>query len=148
MTSPALKRIQSTYQQINYDTLQDGILKTLYTDDAEFIDPFHHLKGLGAIETYFIKLYQNVSDIAFAYGPAGQIEHLAWQEWTMTIRHPKLAKGAPVAVPGITRFELINDKIIVHRDYFDAGALLYEQIPVLGSIIRTLKQRMGQNNGS
>lgn len=148
MTSAMLEQIQSTYQKINRDTLQQGILRTLYADSAEFIDPFHHLKGVNSIEAYFIKLYQNVTDISFQYGHCGQIEQVAWQEWTMTLQHPRLAKGSPIAVPGMTRFELSDQKIIVHRDYFDAGALLYEQVPVLGSIIRTLKHRMGQSNGS
>ena len=28
-------------------------------------------------------------------------------------------------------------------DYFDAGALLYEHVPVLGRIVSWLKRRMG-----
>jgi limonene-1,2-epoxide hydrolase len=144
--SPMLAQIQSTYQRINRDTLKAGILRTLYADSAEFIDPFHHIQGIANIEAYFSQLYQNVTDISFQYGLSGQLEQNAWQEWHMTVRHPKLAKGAPIIVAGITQFKLEHDKIVVHRDYFDAGALLYEHVPILGSVIRTLKQRMGQRS--
>lgn len=143
-----LEHIQDTYQKINRETLSTGILHTLYCESAEFIDPFHHLKGIQAIEAYFIKLYQNVTEIHFQYGHCGQLGDLAWQEWTMTLRHPRLAKGSPIAVAGMTQFKLQDSKILLHRDYFDAGALIYENVPFLGSVVRTLKQRMGQGNGS
>jgi hypothetical protein len=33
-------------------------------------------------------------------------------------------------------------KICYHRDYYDLGALLYERIPILGSLIRSIKARL------
>ncbi len=33
-------------------------------------------------------------------------------------------------------------KICHHRDYYDLGALLYERIPVLGKLIRSIKARL------
>ncbi len=145
--NPVLDHIQTTYQNINRDTLDSGILQTLYAESAEFIDPFHHLVGLAEIESYFKQLYANVVSISFQYGHCGQLGDIAWQEWVMTLQHPKLAKGQPVAVSGITQFKLQDNKIVRHRDYFDAGALLYENVPILGRVIRTLKQRMGQGHG-
>jgi hypothetical protein len=35
-----------------------------------------------------------------------------------------------------------HDTVFYHRDFFDAGAMLYEQLPVFGSIIAWLKRRM------
>ena len=35
-----------------------------------------------------------------------------------------------------------DDKIIVHQDFFDGGAMLYEHLPVMGWAIRKLKERM------
>jgi hypothetical protein len=32
--------------------------------------------------------------------------------------------------------------VYLHRDYFDAGALLYEHLPVLGTLIGWLKRRL------
>ncbi|MBM3418431.1 MAG: transcriptional regulator [Bacteroidetes bacterium] len=31
-----------------------------------------------------------------------------------------------------------------HRDYFDLGEMVYEQIPVFGKIIKTMKSRMAK----
>jgi hypothetical protein len=33
--------------------------------------------------------------------------------------------------------------VCLHRDYFDLGAMLYEQLPLLGAVVRTLKGRLG-----
>jgi hypothetical protein len=32
--------------------------------------------------------------------------------------------------------------VVRHRDYFDAGALLYQHVPVVGSMIRWLHRRI------
>ena len=34
-------------------------------------------------------------------------------------------------------------KVCQHRDYFDLGAMLYEQLPLLGPVVRTIKMRLG-----
>jgi hypothetical protein len=36
-----------------------------------------------------------------------------------------------------------KDTVYCHREYFDAGALHYEQLPVLGRAMAWLKRRMG-----
>jgi hypothetical protein len=46
-----------------------------------------------------------------------------------------------VTVPGSTHIKY-REKVHYHRDYFDAGALLYEQIPLVGFMIRAIKARV------
>ncbi len=61
--------------------------------------------------------------------------------WTMTYRHPRLRGGAPIRVDGCSHL-LWWDKVYQHRDYFDAGALLYEHLPLMGGAIAWLKRRL------
>ena len=69
---------------------------------------------------------------------------LLWLGWTMTFSHPRLRGGAPVTVEGATRLAFDEEgKVCLHRDYFDLGAMLYEQLPLLGAVVRTLKGRLG-----
>ena len=67
-------------------------------------------------------------------------------EWTMRYAHKKLNKGDAMTVHGMSWLRFTGQapdlKIIHHRDYFDAGQMLYEQLPILGSVIRILKKRM------
>jgi len=60
----------------------------------------------------------------------------------MTYRHPRLNGGKDISVQGASRLEFRDGKVIQHRDFFDAGELLYEQVPVLRNVIGLLKRRM------
>ncbi|BBI47777.1 hypothetical protein HORIV_01980 [Vreelandella olivaria] len=61
----------------------------------------------------------------------------------MTFIHPRLAGGKPVEVEGCSALTFADDgRVQRHRDYFDAGAMLYEQLPLMGSAIRWLKKRL------
>jgi len=64
--------------------------------------------------------------------------------WTMFLEHPRLNDGEVIRVEGASYLKTRNGKIYYHRDYFDLGALIYEQIPFLGKFITRIKQRMGQ----
>ncbi|TGG95540.1 nuclear transport factor 2 family protein [Natronospirillum operosum] len=139
-----IEHIQKTYQAINRDSLDDGILRRLYTEDAEFIDPFHHIRGRPALETYFAHLYRNVKSIDFHYGHSVEQDEHIMMEWTMTVRHPRLRGGEPVTVDGCTCFEIRDGQVARHRDYFDGGQMLYENLPLIGRIINAIKKRMGQ----
>ncbi|MFC3852849.1 nuclear transport factor 2 family protein [Salinispirillum marinum] len=139
-----IEHIQRTYQNINAKSLDDGILQQLYTEDAVFIDPFHRIEGRDRLDAYFKQLYRNVRAINFTYGRAVQQDNRITMEWEMRVEHPRLKGGEPVNVSGITCFELEGERVKLHRDYFDAGEMLYENLPVLGRIIRTIKNRMGQ----
>ncbi|WHI49643.1 hypothetical protein P3339_14310 [Microbulbifer sp. MLAF003] len=37
-----------------------------------------------------------------------------------------------------------SDKVFYHEDFYDMGAMVYEQVPLLGSLIRKIKSRLGQ----
>jgi len=61
--------------------------------------------------------------------------------WEMTFAHPQLNKGKSILVPGNSHIKF-DHKIYYHRDYFDTTSMLYEYIPLLGFIIKKIKQRM------
>ncbi len=139
-----IEHIQNTYKAIDADSLKQGILRELYTEDVVFLDPFHRIEGMEALQTYFTQLYKNVHSIDFAYGEAAQHDDIIFMEWAMTLRHPKLRRGSPVQVNGTTRFQIRDGRVCLHRDYMDTAQMLYENLPILGGVIRSIKQRMGQ----
>lgn len=139
-----IEHIQNTYQAINADSLEQGILRDLYTQDVVFLDPFHRIEGLDELQQYFTRLYRNVHSIDFVYGETAQRDDIIFMEWGMTLRHPRLRKGAPVKVDGATRFQVRDGRVCLHRDYMDSAQMLYENLPLLGGVIRAIKQRMGQ----
>jgi hypothetical protein len=61
--------------------------------------------------------------------------------WTMRYAHPRLNKGNEITLEGASHIRY-EEKVYYHRDYFDGGRLLYEHVPLLGSVIKQLKKRM------
>jgi hypothetical protein len=47
-------------------------------------------------------------------------------------------------VDGFSQISFEDNKVKHHRDYFDLGSMLYEQIPVLGLLIKKIKSGLGQ----
>ncbi|MEO4047524.1 nuclear transport factor 2 family protein [Pseudomonas sp. CAU 1711] len=117
-------------------------LGELYSDDVLFRDPLHEIRGLPALQRYFAELYANLDQLDFAFHGHDQIgEGQGYLRWTMTYRHPHLRGGAPLGVDGCSHL-LWRDRVYQHRDYFDAGALLYEHLPLMGGVIAWLKRRL------
>lgn len=115
----------------------------IYAPEVHFSDPLHNVHGLQAMKDYFGELYANIQDLRFEFHQcesmtAGQ----GLLRWTMTYRHPRLAGGRPVSVDGCSCIFFRDELVYRHIDYFDAGALIYEHVPLLGSIIRWLKRRL------
>jgi len=139
--SDFLRRFARQFGELNKDNLQR--LNELYTADVHFTDPLHEVQGIGHLRSYFSELYANVSELRFDfYGFDQTGEGEGYLRWVMSYRHPHLAGGRLIRVEGCSHL-LWSDKVYRHRDYFDAGALLYEHVPVLGRAIAWLKRRMG-----
>ncbi|EWG97873.1 nuclear transport factor 2 family protein [Halomonas sp. BC04] len=122
-------------------------LYQVYTDDVVFTDPLHHIEGREALERYFQGLYENVTECRFEFHDRLRQGTEACVTWTMRLSHPRLARGRPVLVEGCSRLSFSTDdprRVCRHRDFFDAGAMLYEHLPILGPTVRVLKRRLGK----
>ncbi len=117
-------------------------LGELYSDDVLFRDPLHEVRGLPALQRYFAEMYANVGRLHFDFHSFDQVcDGEGYLRWTMHFRHPRLRGGAPISVDGCSHL-LWRDKVYQHRDYFDAGAMLYEHLPLMGGVIAWLKRRL------
>lgn len=137
--SPMVARFVGLFNQLNATNLER--LAELYSEQAEFIDPLHHLAGLAAISDYFAALYANVDECSFELqGHSGQPgDEVIF--WRMGLRHRRLGGGRLILVEGCSHLKY-GQRIDYHRDYFDLGAMLYEQLPLVGTVIRAIKKRV------
>jgi hypothetical protein len=117
-------------------------LEQLYSHDVRFSDPLHEIQGLPALHEYFTELYANVSELGFTFHGYDQVQDgVGYLRWTLHYRHPRLRHGQPIEVVGCS-YLLWHEKVYQHRDYFDAGALLYDHLPLMGAAIGWLKGRL------
>lgn len=119
------------------------LLGDLYSDDISFADPLHEIHGLANLRSYFSELYANVREVQFEFHAFDQVrDGKGYLRWTMTFRHPRLKRGELIAVQGCSHLLWTQGKVFQHRDFFDAGAMIYEHLPVMGRVIRWLKRRL------
>ncbi|RMO68708.1 nuclear transport factor 2 family protein [Pseudomonas syringae group genomosp. 3] len=136
-----LHRFAQGFAALNKDNLDQ--VAELYSEDVSFSDPMHDIHGLAAMQRYFAELYANVRDLHFDFHAFDEVRSgEGYLVWTMSYSHPRLAGGRTIRVEGCSHLKW-RDKVYRHRDYFDAGALLYEHLPIMGRAIHWLKKRLG-----
>lgn len=123
---------------------QTQLIDGFYADDAVFEDPFAQLKGLEAIKKYNVELFENIIEIKFDFGSHLKDKDEESVSWVMHVRHRRVNGGDWVHVPGMTfiRRDPKSQRVTYHRDYYDTGPALYENIPILGWIIRKLRSEI------
>jgi hypothetical protein len=128
------------FENLTKDTLP--LIEEFYHPEVEFIDPVGTIKGSKKITAYYENMYQNVKKIRFDFSDFYEQGDTVVGVWKMTLETDKLNGGKPIIVDGnsVIRFDG-NGKAIYHRDYFDMGVFVYENIPVLGFAIKKIKER-------
>ena len=133
-----IENFKAVYQGLDASNI--SLVKTIYADDIVFVDPFNEVRGLPALVEYFSKLYRNLDSCNFEFLKVYANSTSAMLTWNMEFSHQAF-RNRTVEVPGSTEIHF-DEKINFHRDYFDAGKMIYENIPVLGSAIRYIKRQV------
>ena len=133
--------LMNFYEQFNHERLES--LDTLYTQDVEFRDPVHTMYGILSLKAYMKKLATDLSFYRIRYTDMLAAENQAYLTWEMDYAHPKVNGGEVITVRGMSHIKYTT-RIFYHEDSYEMGALLYEKLPVIGSITTFLKQRLGK----
>ena len=130
------------YQHADLDKLSD-----IYHHDVVFIDPVTRIDGVDALAAYFRSGRKGLLSCRFEFRQIQRFDDRAVLEWDMLMSHRKLNAGQTITVSGVSVLKLEEDtgQIIFHRDYFDLGEMLYENLPVLGWVIRAIKKKATHN---
>ncbi|MEW6175167.1 nuclear transport factor 2 family protein [Stutzerimonas sp. KH-1] len=140
--SAFLQRFAEEFARLNAGNLER--LADLYSADVHFTDPLHEVCGLDELQRYFSELYANVEQLHFEFiGHDLVADGQGYLRWVMSYRHPRLNRGRLISLEGCSLLRWnAEGKVERHRDYFDAGALIYQHVPLLGSAIRWLQRRL------
>ncbi|HEY3982407.1 nuclear transport factor 2 family protein [Cedecea sp.] len=139
-TPSAIQRFVDYYAGL--DKQPPSTLAGLYETDATLIDPFGQHQGLAEIQRYFTHLLARVAYCRFSIDPPLCDGSRFAVTWTMHWSHPRIAGGERLSLPGCSFVDIQNDLIIHQRDYYDAGEMLYEHLPLLGWAVRGVKRRV------
>lgn len=140
-----LTEIQQFFNNFNTDTVH--LADAFYDPDVVFRDPIVELTGRDNLKAYYADMYENVVSIRFDFSGGIEKDEEAVVFWTMELRAKGLKGGEPVLLDGVSHIKFGGKagKAVYHRDYFDMGAFVYENVPVLGSIVRYTKKRLSKH---
>lgn len=139
--SETLNRFEKLFNNLSSENIHD--IHSLYSDDVSFQDPFSKMEGLDQLAKYFTGAYANVLSCQFDFGDPVINGKNVCIPWVMRLRHKRIRNGRQVNVDGISQLRIHKGRVTAHRDYFDAGQLLYENLPVLGKAIRWIRSHAG-----
>lgn len=125
------------------ENVREETLRTLYASDLVFKDPTNYLSGVDDFISHTLSLYSHVIYCEFDFDEENLITapEKASIPWVMKLAHKKLNRGREFSVRGVSIVRY-NDKIFFQEDFYDLGAAVYEQVPVLGSIVKKLRLGM------
>lgn len=133
-----IDKIKSIFNQFNGRNTE--ILDQLYEDDVSFQDPVISIKGLAKLSKYYAHAYKNVHFIKFEFQNFICDQDQIVAVWTMTAQVRGLNFAKPFHVEGVSVFKFsAGNKLIFHRDYFDLGQMVYENVWGVSSLVRKVK---------
>ncbi len=137
---PRLQRVVDWFERLQPTDL--ARLDQVYAEQARFIDPFNDVRGLVPIGRIFAHMFATLDQPRFVVRSRIAEGEQAFLTWDFHFR--TRGRGArAMSIHGATRLLFAADgRVLLHRDYWDAAAELYEQLPLLGSLMRWLKRRL------
>jgi ketosteroid isomerase-like protein len=140
--SAGLSRLVDYWQTLTPTTVDD--IGAVYTDDAFFRDPFNEVTGIEKIRHIFADMFVRLDAPIFKITETIEEPHGALLIWDFTFRLKSLKPGLTRCIHGTSHIRFAADgRVQYHRDYWDAAGELYEQLPLVGSLMRFLKKRLG-----
>jgi len=134
-----IENFKSYYKVFAEDIIRRDT-KTLYAREAFFKDGYKEVKGVDAIETYFIATTKAIVSCTFDITEVIIHEGNYYFRWVMKLTI-KRDKDNPIAQVGMSHVRFASDgKVIFHTDYWDTS-VVFERAPVIGSIIRWAKEQ-------
>lgn len=131
--------LMTLFEDFSLDNLSR--LDEIYTQDVEFVDPVHKIDGILSLKHYLKQMAVNLSHYKIRYVDVLTGENSAYLTWEMDFASKKLSGGEIITVRGMSHLKFTS-RVYFHEDCYDLGALVYEHLPVLGGITRSLKGRL------
>ena len=118
-------------------------VREVYAADAFFNDTLKTLHGVDAIEAYVVRSAQAAESVTTTFEDVAESNGDYYVRWVMDIRFKKFRRGETTRTIGITHLRFnAQGKVVLHQDYWDSAAGLYEHVPVVGGMIRFIQRRL------
>ncbi|WP_310626425.1 nuclear transport factor 2 family protein [Limnohabitans sp.] len=139
----ALQRVVHFFEHLQPTDVTQ--MADIYTQDAQFKDPFNEVQGLDEITRIFAHMFEALDAPRFVITQQVQQGAHCFVTWDFLFAMRRIDAGQTQTIRGASHLVLREEagvwRVAVHRDYWDAAEELYEKLPVVGSLMRWLKKR-------
>lgn len=127
------------YQNLTRDRL--GRLREICAPNVRFRDPFNDVTGVEAYIAVLEKMFDDVLDPRFEIVDRAVSDQVCYLRWDFTFRSKP---GSPAwQIEGMSEVHFDSQGLVVaHLDHWDSGSQFYGRLPLLGWLIRLVRQRV------
>jgi steroid Delta-isomerase len=124
-------------------TASKAELVKLAHPDIRFVDPFNDVRGIDKLLAVFDHMFETTREPRFVTEPPIVAGNTAFIKWRFTCTIDNRFYKKPITIDGVTEVTFDADGLITaHIDYWDAASQLYEKLPLLGGLLRLIRQRL------
>ena len=114
--------------------------RLVYADKAYLNDNITFVEGAEAIEAYFGTAAGQVNALTVEFVDVARAGSDYYIRWRMRITSDRLNNGEAMESFGVTHFRFDREgRVLVHKDFWDAGTGLYEYLPGVGGLVGALR---------
>lgn len=136
----AIMRFENFLSHLDERTAREETEK-VYAPDAYLNDTLKTIHGAPAIRDYFIRTAKGLDSMEVRFDDVAVSGDTYYFRWTMDTRMKHLARGKTIRTIGITMVRFDRDgRVILHQDFWDSAQGVWDHVPVLGSVIRWIRQ--------
>ena len=146
-TAPSMREAAASvvdfFQSLTPASLE--LLDAFYAPEAYFKDPFNEVRGVPAIRQVFGHMYESLAQPRFVVTGCIVDGRECFLTWDFHFHFRRFDTAALQTVRGGSHLKFNAAGLVdSHRDYWDAAEELYEKLPLVGRLMRWLKQRARQ----
>lgn len=139
MTADNARRYMRFWETMTPQSL--GELDSLVTADVHFRDPFHDLHGVAEMRRMLERMFEHLEAPRLVVTDSAEANGLWMLRWTFDARTKK--SGSAWHIVGMSELACAPDgRIRQHIDHWDAARQFYEDLPLLGAVLRAIRRRL------
>jgi hypothetical protein len=138
----AIERFQSLLRDFKAPNFRQEI-ESVYASDVFFNDTLKTIRGSAELEEYLGDTADSLDVGTVEFQDVVSSSGNYYFRWRMTLRSNKLAGGRETTSVGMSHIRFNDEgKVALHQDFWDSTGGLFEHIPGLGWMIRSVKRRL------
>jgi len=138
----AFDRFRAFWSDLREDRIREW-LPRVYAENVWFNDTVRTITNQSELLEYMLVTASHVQSCRVAVVDIARTGEGYYVRWEMTVVPNGAGEGEVWPSIGISHIRFnAEGKVILHQDYWDSAAGLYEHFPVVGWMIRNIKARL------